>query len=150
MKGAHEIHTEDIKTTPKSSKSVVNHVTPTGNTLHQAKIRTPVNFKELMATTPAQQSNFDILKPSIPMQGNQVKSSTPLQVKHDQLKTSTPIQSNQQLVRSKPMNKEQTTAIEAMEDESLDDLDFTEDFDDDNIMPELNTDTPTSHRWGFF
>ena len=83
------------------------------------------------------------------MQGNQVKSSTPLQVKHDQLKTSTPIQSNQQLVRSKPMNKEQTTAIEAMEDESLDDLDFTEDFDDDNIMPELNTDTPTSHRWGF-
>ncbi len=110
-----------------------------------------------MTTTPVQ-SKLDMLKTSTPIQDTdkQIQSSTPVFVKHgQQLKTSTPMQAKATELETttqfqeKPSRHAQSDSVadlKVLDDESLDDLDFTEDFDDDNIMPELNTDTPTSYR----
>ncbi len=164
MKGVQGISSEDIRTTPKSSKSVGNHVTPTGSIFHQSKTSTPLQLKErdLMITTPVQ-SKLDMLKTSTPIQdtdkrmqssstpvfvkqGQQLKTSNPMQAKVTELATTTQFQDNQQQKPSRHAQSDSVADLKVLDDESLDDLDFTEDFDDDNIMPELNTDTPTSHR----
>ena len=163
MKVVQGISPEDIRTTPKSSKSVGNHITPTGSSFHQSKTSTPLQLKErdLMITTPVQ-GKLDMLKTSTPIQdtdkqmqsstpvfvkhGQQLKTSTPMQAKATELETTTQFQDNQEQKPSRHAQSDTVADLKVLDDESLDDLDFTEDFDDDNIMPELNTDTPTSYR----